>query len=121
MERSIHDTLIYVKVALGLFILTSIFVTLAFGTMLLIPYGPRPPAGDAVRAHITPMDIRSSLFVATAPLVVSLLTYVKIAKPLKEGKMPSKPWNLALTILGYVFALVIGGVLLSIAYYKVYS
>jgi len=121
MEKQMHQAIPYVKVAAELFLLASVFTIVAFITMFITPYGPRFLLGDFRETHVTSMDILSCLFFAIAPLIFAFLTYVKIVRPLKEGKVPSKFWNLVLAILGYFFGLVIGGILLSMAYHKIHG
>lgn len=119
MKNKMYDVLPYVKVAAEIFVLASTITTVAFISMFIVPYGPRPLPGQTTEIHITSMDIRNWLFCSLTPLILAFLTYVKIAKPLKKGEMPSKPWNIMLIILGYIFGLVIAGILLSIAYHKI--
>jgi hypothetical protein len=121
MERQTHQAMTYVKVATELFMLASVFTAMAFTVMFIKPYETRPPTGDITRMHITLMDITSFLFFAITPLILAFLTYMTVTKPLKEGKTPSRPWNLVLVVLGYLFGLIVGGILLSMAYHKIHE
>jgi hypothetical protein len=56
---------------------------------------------------------------AFVPLVLAVLTYVKMMRPLKANVAPSKKWASALEILGYFFGLIACGYVLWFANSKI--
>lgn len=61
----------------------------------------------------------SFLLLSFVPLILAVLTYVKIIRPIRANTVPSKRWSSILEILGYVFGFLVGGILLWVANKKV--
>jgi len=95
----LHDALIWAELAMAAFMafFTFIILGLVVGPWLLVGW-------KAI--WISP------ILLSLVPLILAILTYVKIMQPLKVNTVPSKRWASVLEILGYVFGLFVGGVLL---------
>ena len=102
----LHDALIWAELAMAAFVGFFIFVILALvvGPWLLVGW----------KAIWIPPILLSSV-----PLILATLTYVKIMQPLKANSVPSRKWASILEVLGYVFGLFFGGILLWIANKKI--
>jgi len=62
-----------------------------------------------------------SLFLfVVPPIILAPIAYYKLYKPLKDGTFTSKTkkWNFALSILGFPYAFIVGGLFLASAYAK---
>ena len=127
-NSNFRDSLAYCKLAMEIFLLSTVII--AIGHISMLAYlgqpGPSPPTtpGPSLdsttpfTSHITPMDIRNSILFPSIPLIGAILTHFKLTKPLELGRKPSKAIFVALTILGYFAGLIIAGILLSLAYKK---
>ena len=108
-----------------MFVADLIVVAIAFTVQFMpIPYlRPDIPVGKLVgeTSHFTPMLTFILLIATIPPSILSVLTYWQVVVPLKNGNVPSRSWNLVLSVLGYVFGLFVGGVLLSMAYFDMNS
>jgi hypothetical protein len=129
MQHNRHQALVYSKVGFYMFVADFIVVSTVVANFLIFASLP----GDVIPIryftslsttagwHLMPQDLGMIIFAVSAPLLLSILTYWKIIVPLRKVKTPHRLWSIALSILGYVFGLFVGGVLLSLAYFELHS
>jgi len=79
------------------------------------------------QSSITPLELPyafwmyfSLLIFVIPPIILAPITYHKLYKPLRNNVFTSKTrkWNLALSVLGFPYAFVVGGLFLTSAYKK---
>jgi len=56
-----------------------------------------------------------------ASIVLALTVELNCLKPLKRNVIPKKRMFITITMLGYVFGAILTGILLTIAYQKIYK
>jgi len=122
VEARVYVTLAFAfLVFIGLSAIIAVSVQLAFYS--LTPPAPLKPQLDR---EDLPISSRLGMFdplylLPVAPILLALALELNCLKPLKRNVIPKKGAFIAITMLGYIFGAILTGILLTIAYQKIYK
>jgi len=121
VEARIYVTLAFAfLVFIGLSSIIAVAVQLAFYSHTPpTPLEPQLDRGDL--SIFSRLGIFSPLYLfPVASIVLALAVELNCLKPLKRNVIPEKRMFITITMLGYVFGAILTGILLTIAYQKIY-
>jgi len=122
VEARIYVTLAFAfLVFIGLSSIIAIAVQLAFYS-----YTPPAPLKPQIDREDLPISSRLGMFsplylFPIASIVLALTVELSCLKPLKRNVIPKKRMFITITVLGYVFGAILTGILLTLAYQKIYK
>jgi len=122
VEARIYVTLAFAfLVFIGLSSIIAVAVQLAFYSHTpLTLLKPQLDRGDL--PVFSRLGMFSPLYLfPVASIVLALAVQFNCLKPLKRNVIPEKKMFIAITMLGYVFGAILTGILLTIAYQKIYG
>lgn len=127
-----YDALNWCKYSVWVFIGIAIFWSIQLLIILFAPSPIRGYVGDVSPLPTPPTQIvkpdfyyelvsavKATVIVVLPPAFLAVITRHILVKPLKEGKMPSKALHTILIVLGFLWGLIIGGIVLLITYGKI--
>jgi len=125
ISQGLVEARIYVTLAFAFLVFIGLSAIIAIAVQSAF-YSPPAPLKPQLGREDLPISSRLGVFsplylLPVAPILLALTLELNCLKPLKRNVIPKKGAFIAITMLGYIFGAILTGILLTIAYQKIYK